>query len=191
MSDINVRTARHPIYDWLVCYEDGRIWSNKSNQWIKGSKHTTGHLKTVISINGKHIAYPYIHVLIWEAFNGILKPTFNESSQQIHHINKLKTDNRLENLQLLNHSEHMKLHNSEPERIKHISELGKKTFKIANEAHKKPVLQFTKNGEFVREWESIKDVRNELGIESGHISDCCSGKRKSTGGYIWKYKEAG
>ena len=29
----------------------------------------------------------------------------------------------------------------------------------------------------------------EMGFNSGHISSCCKGKRKSTGGYIFKYHE--
>ena len=51
----------------------------------------------------------------------------------------------------------------------------------------KPVLQFTKDGQFVKEWDCAKRAENELGI-SHHIHDCCKGKLKTTGGYIWKYK---
>ena len=29
----------------------------------------------------------------------------------------------------------------------------------------------------------------ELGINHAHISDCCQGKRKTAGGFIWKYAE--
>ena len=52
----------------------------------------------------------------------------------------------------------------------------------------KPILQYTLDGEFVREWESIKAAREEMGWSSGNISYCCKGFRKSAYGFIFKYK---
>lgn len=54
----------------------------------------------------------------------------------------------------------------------------------------RPVLQYTKSGEFIREWSCAMDVKRELGIGNTHISQCCRGKLKSTGGFVWKYKVA-
>lgn len=54
-------------------------------------------------------------------------------------------------------------------------------------ASSKPVLQYTLDGDFVREWDCIEDVKRELGI-GNHIGDCCNGKRKTCGGFIWYYK---
>ena len=55
----------------------------------------------------------------------------------------------------------------------------------------KPVDQYTKNGEFIKTWRSIKDAESFYGVT--HIWDCCVGRRKKCGGYIWKYnnKEQG
>ena len=53
----------------------------------------------------------------------------------------------------------------------------------------KPVLQFTKDGEFVKEWKSTKDVQRNLGYFHNNISNCCNGKCKSSNGFIWKYKD--
>lgn len=33
------------------------------------------------------------------------------------------------------------------------------------------------------------DVKRELGINQASISMCCQRKRKSAGGFIWKYVE--
>jgi hypothetical protein len=52
----------------------------------------------------------------------------------------------------------------------------------------KPVLQYDKNMNFIREWDSISMVTKELGIGSNSITTCCKGKYNSAGGYIWKYK---
>ena len=50
----------------------------------------------------------------------------------------------------------------------------------------KPVLQYTLDGEFVKEWLSAKECGRN-GFKS--VSACCRGKRKSCGGYLWKYRD--
>ena len=32
-------------------------------------------------------------------------------------------------------------------------------------------------------------AEDKTGIGRSHISQCCNGKRKSTGGYIWRFKD--
>ena len=51
----------------------------------------------------------------------------------------------------------------------------------------KKVLQYSLDGEFIKEWDSLSDVGRELGIIVTNISRVCRGKRKSTGGYVWRY----
>ena len=53
----------------------------------------------------------------------------------------------------------------------------------------KPILQYTKNGVFLKEWESIISAAQQTNISRKHISDCCCGRGKTAGGYIWKHKE--
>ena len=53
----------------------------------------------------------------------------------------------------------------------------------------KPVLQFSKNGVFIKEFISLNQAERETNISSDTISRCCRGKLKTSGGYIWKYKE--
>ena len=53
-------------------------------------------------------------------------------------------------------------------------------------ARSKKVLQFTLDGEFVREWESIVECGRN-GFNQGNICDCCNGKRKSHKGFKWCY----
>lgn len=69
---------------------------------------------------------------------------------------------------------------------KHHSEETRK--KISDSKPKKPVLQFSKNGEFIAEYPSAHEAERQTGCYNGSICQCCKGKRKSCGGYIWKYK---
>lgn len=50
----------------------------------------------------------------------------------------------------------------------------------------KRVIQCTLDGDFIKEWDSIKSATIELKINN--ISACCSGKLKTAGGYIWYFK---
>ena len=52
----------------------------------------------------------------------------------------------------------------------------------------KKVLQYTLDGEFIREWDSMIEIQRQLGYRISNISYCCQGKYKQSHGYIWRYK---
>lgn len=52
-----------------------------------------------------------------------------------------------------------------------------------------PIIQYDLEGNFIREWDSVKEFENTTGLKSnGSICLCCQGKRNKTLGYTWKYK---
>ena len=54
---------------------------------------------------------------------------------------------------------------------------------------KKPIIQYTKEGNFVKEWDSIISAAKTLNICSQSINRCLKGKRPTAGSFIWKYSE--
>lgn len=54
-------------------------------------------------------------------------------------------------------------------------------------AQAKSVLQLDKNSNLIKEYNSVAEAQKTTGINN--ISACCTGNRKSAGGYIWRYKE--
>lgn len=70
-----------------------------------------------------------------------------------------------------------------------LREYAKTHYKGANNPRAKAVLQFDKNGKFIKEWAYIKLAASELKIGKVAISFCCKGKQHTAGGYVWKYKE--
>lgn len=62
-----------------------------------------------------------------------------------------------------------------------------------NEANrnKKPILMFTKNGEFVRRFECVKDTNEYFGKKraDSNVNKCLIGKYKTVYGYVFKYAE--
>ena len=105
-----------------------------------------------------------VHRLVWEAFNGQIP-----EGLQVNHINEVKTDNRLSNLNLMTAKENC-------------------NWGTRNEKISKPVLQFTLEDILIKEYPSTHQAYRETGFANQHISDCCNGKRKTAYGFKWKYK---
>jgi len=55
-------------------------------------------------------------------------------------------------------------------------------------ARMKSVIQFDKDNNFIKEWESAKLASKELNLNRIGIMTCCNGLYKTSGGFIWKYK---
>lgn len=83
-------------------------------------------------------------------------------------------------------SEEAKLKLKTPKRL----ESARKNFKIASELNQRPVIQFSLDGEFIKEYSSIKSACISIGVKQLNcsIGKCCKGTYKTGHGYIWKYK---
>lgn len=55
------------------------------------------------------------------------------------------------------------------------------------ESKKRPVAQYDKENNFIKEWKSALDAEQGCGVSRCHIATVCKGKRQSAGGYIWRY----
>lgn len=53
----------------------------------------------------------------------------------------------------------------------------------------KKIYQFDKDMNLIKIWDIAMDIQRELNIDNSAIIKCCKGKRKTAGGYIWKYAE--
>ena len=51
------------------------------------------------------------------------------------------------------------------------------------------VLQFSKDGQFIRQWDCMSDAARECGLNPCMIVNNASGRTKSAHGYIWKYPD--
>ena len=84
--------------------------------------------------------------------------------------------------------------------IADLSNHAKKAYRLLREAGllqkrypssiRKVVLQYSMEGELIKEWPNAHVASQGLGMNiNGAIGLVCKGKKKSAGGYIWKYKE--
>lgn len=152
---------------------------------LKCILNSSGYYKVNLYKDGKTKNLT-IHRLVARAF--IPNP---ENKSCIDHINTDKADNRVENLRWCTYKENM---GNPLTKARHAeiaeSQKGEKGhwFGVLGKHHhsSKPVVQFTKDGYFVKKWDSTSDVERELKIYNSSISACCKGRIKSAGGYSWK-----
>lgn len=58
---------------------------------------------------------------------------------------------------------------------------------LANK-YSKAIYQFDLNEHFIKEFSSKYEASKQTGIAASNIKDVLYGKRKTAGGFIWKYK---
>ena len=67
---------------------------------------------------------------------------------------------------------------------------SEETKRRISESREIPILQFSKGGEFIKEWTSAQRAAKDLGMSQGGISACCHNYRnqKFHRGFMWKFK---
>ena len=56
-------------------------------------------------------------------------------------------------------------------------------------SRRKVIRQYTKDGTFIREWSHAREAAETLGLNKRAIYECCMGRCKTSGGFIWKRVE--
>ena len=143
---------KHPVFSNYAANKKGDVLSLKSEKILKMEKNN-GYLR--FKICDKKLKKPkdYLqHRFVYEVFKGPIP-----SCLEVDHINSIKNDNRIKNLQLLTHKQNIE------------------------KSKNKPIISINiKNGKEIR-FISIKKASNKLNINSSLISDiCCKRKHHKT-----------
>ena len=144
----------------------GQVKSIRSNRILKSGLDKYGYEKVVLSATPIKKT-KFIHRLVAETFitNPLNLPTVN-------HINEIKTDNRVSNLEWLSIADN--------------DNYGTRNQRMANSKSNQPVEQILKNGRTIL-YKGVKDAWRKTGINRCCIAQCCKGFRKTAGGYKWRY----
>lgn len=125
-------------------------------------------------------------------------------NEVVHHINGNKFDNRIENLTVMSRSEHSKLHNQIHPDIRACVICGKEFVmtghrgrtKVCSDKCKRelnsnvnsiPIIQFSDDCDFIKEWKSATEAAKVLNGERTSIVFCLKGRTKTALGYKWRY----
>lgn len=158
--------------------ENGHICNGKRGNYHRKEKMLKKHLSTakgkqyydVVLYKGKEHKNKMIHQLEGEAF--LPNP---ENKPFIDHIDTNGLNNILTNLRWCTQKENCN------------NKLTLQNMKEANRCNMKPILQYTLDGVFVKEWESVREAIRFYNAGSG-IGNCLNGRAKTCKGFIWKYK---
>lgn len=142
------------------------IGHHRKERILKLSTDKDGYLYVYLYKNGKGKNFS-VHRLVAEAF---LPNPHNYPC--VNHKDENKQNNNVDNLEWCN----VKYNNTYGTRIERVSK-----------KQSKPVLQYTLDGQFVKEWESTRECGRN-GFNQQTISACCRGKLKTHKDSIWKYK---
>ena len=93
----------HPVYNKYAANEDGEIIHVKLGKSRKGNLINTGYLFFTIYLEKNKNKYYLSHRFVYECFYGLI-----EKNKQINHINSVRVDNRIKNLEVVSASENCK-----------------------------------------------------------------------------------
>ena len=155
-----------------ICLLKERIM--KGGRVGNAKKGNNRYLKCILSKDGvKHSKY--IHQLIIEAWSG----KYDKNIYEINHIDGDKTNNRVENLEIVIPTQNL-IHAMETGLIK----------KYADHQDSKRIRQLDKHGRFIAEYCNCYIAGKILGIDGGGIrkaADKNITNYSMAAGYIWEY----
>lgn len=126
----------------------------------------------------------FVHRIVAHAF--IKKPKgFNE----VNHINEIKTDNRVENLEWVDRLTNMhKFYEKHPERTKG-NTIKNAYIRHNTKYYSKPIIQISIKGKEINRWKDVATITRTLGYHGQQIIDCCLNKphRITAYGYKWQF----
>ena len=149
----------HPNYK-ISNYGD--VYSIRLNRLLITYKDPEGYINCGLMVNRKQTRFR-VHRLVYDTFKGLS----NNKDLVIDHKNGKKHDNYIGNLR---------------ETTKSINSINVKT-KIYKQNN---INQYTKNGIFIKTWESAKQIEIELKYSAISVRRCCRGEAHTYMGFIWK-----
>ena len=145
----------HPFYDLYAADKDGNIVHIFKKHPFRGSESPKGYMYFSARKHGCRKRKVFIHRFVWETFNGLIP-----EGKFIDHINDVRNDNRLQNLQLVTTQQN----NNKAAKNIDFSQLRK---------NRKCVKAVNIETEKVSYFSSIYCTQQHLGIDSSTIRAIC------------------
>lgn len=184
-KDINRYEGLYQVSNFGRMRSLGNGNSNNSKvRILKVSKNRCGYLCVCLCKDGKQKTFK-LHRLVAETFlpNPLNLPQVNHKDEDKtnNFVGTPENDYKDGNLEWCDN----KYNSNYGTRNKRIS---KSQSGVLNTKKSKPVLQYSLDGTFIREYPSASECGRN-GFNQGLVSTCCRGECSQAYGFIWKYKE--
>lgn len=132
------------------------------------------------------------NMLFCEVYDRGVGPRSEETKQKISSTNKGKKFNKEHKDKLSKakkdkkRSEEIKIKLSKPKSSQHVYNISRSKLGKPNVLSRKPILQYDKQGNFIKEYDSYTSVKNITKING--INNVVNGTTNTAGGYLWTYK---
>lgn len=150
----------------------GRVKNVKTGKTLKGRDNGRGYLLVGLCKNGKCHNHR-VHRLVACAF--IPNPN---NLPEVNHKDENTGNNRVDNLEWCDRK-YNNLYGTANQRRK-----DTQTVRYL-EGMTRTVVQYDLQGNFIKEWNGVKEVRRTIGL---YVGNCCRGLQKTAGGFRWEFR---
>ena len=153
-------------FEYLVS-NDGKVYSIRTKKLLSPSRDKYGYIYYVLCVEGKRKTVK-AHRLV--ALSFIDNP---ENKNTVDHINGIRTDNRVENLEWVTSSDNQK------------HKFENTDYKTSN----RKVVQMDLDGNEIAIFDSVVAAAKAMNASRQGIDKVCKGtyQRKTAHGFLWKY----
>lgn len=152
----------------LIVFNKAETIRMTKEKIISGRKDKDGYVMVDLT-DGVKLHKKKVHRLVAEAF---LKPI--EGKCIVNHINGVKDDNRVTNLEWCTTQENA----THAKNILHVKRRGGRA-----------VRQYSLDGIFMKEYDTITQAAKVIDTTKTSIQMCCVGKTKKSCGFLWLYAD--
>ena len=179
-NDLEIYAPIKDFPNYLVTSR-GRVFSLRHDKLKKKKqgKSENGYLYVKLYKNGKQY-HKSVHRLVAQTFI----PNHGNKTE-VNHINEIKTDNRVENLEWMTHKENIN-HGTHNERVGKSNSDGRRKGYKHNRA--RAVIGFKINGCGIKYFKYMSECEKD-GFDRSNICKCCKGEQKHHKNYMWYYAD--
>lgn len=164
--------------NYLIEVTDNEVkcWSIRSERYLANNLYR-GRIRWSLLYNGKQVKQDAGR---WVAltFPEICGDYFEGA--EIDHKDTDTTNNHPTNLHWVTRSQNA---------LNPITRLHKRAAKLNRKDMSLGVEQYTKDGNHIATYPSLREASRVTGVCVAHISKCCLMKRKSAGSFVWRYAQ--